>query len=77
MTTRATTTRLNAADRHLVRTITSRLHVGTPEAEVVAHLAIRLKWTRTPKALRKAAYRYALQCHRDNRTLYLAATGRI
>lgn len=54
--------------------LVDKLHVATSDTQVVRHFARRLRAKRNQykvtKAERKAIYREALKCHRENRSLY-------
>lgn len=61
-----------------VRWLVDQMHVGTTPTAVVREIARRVKhqpqWTRE---IRRAVYRYALQCHAENQSLYRTVTGSI
>jgi hypothetical protein len=60
----------------IIRHIVGNLHVSTTNRAVIADLRGRFagpeQW---PKARRKAAYRYAIKVHEDNRALYRSVMG--
>lgn len=60
----------------IIRHIVGNLHVGASNRAVIADLRGRFagpdQW---PKERRKAAYRYALKVHADNRALYHSVMG--
>lgn len=53
-----------------IRWLVSRLHVGTSNIAVVREFRNRMTAPEWNKALRKEAYRVALQEHDENRRLY-------
>jgi hypothetical protein len=60
----------------IIRHIVGNLHVSTSDRAVIADLRGRFidpeQW---PKERRKAAYRYAIKVHADNRALYRSVMG--
>ena len=54
----------------IIRHIVDGLHVATRNSDVIRNLRGRMNASEWNKARRKAAYRYALQVHRENFTLY-------
>ena len=59
----------------IIRHIVGNLHVYTSDRAVIADLRKRFIGDCWTKARRKAAYRYALQVHADNRALYRSVMG--
>lgn len=60
----------------IIRHIVGRMHVYSSNREVIKDLRSRFadpdQWT---KERRKAAYRYAIEVHGDNRDLYVWVMG--
>ena len=52
--------------------LVNRMHVSTPDARVVRDLYARMRGkSQWPKAVRKHAYRYALECHHSNQETFV------
>ncbi|MBV6342997.1 hypothetical protein [Candidatus Magnetobacterium casense] len=61
--------KLTGGDKHIIRNIVGRLHVGTSDEEVINYLYSRFVSNPSP-ALAKAAAKYAIKAHHDNQDLY-------
>lgn len=54
--------------------IVGRIHVGTPDNEIIDNFRARCKRAGASPQLTSAVIRYALKCHRDNQALYARVT---
>lgn len=63
--------RLTYGDRRGIERIVERLHVGTPDGQVIQYVRTRIKnFDRLPPGTRSAVDRHAIQAHRGNQKLY-------
>lgn len=66
-------TRLNSADKSIIRDIVGRLHVSEPDLEVMQILAARVP-NASPALLRQVLAE-AVKAHHDNQQLYRQVMG--
>src|SRR5262245_51004506 len=63
--------RLTSGDQRGIERIVERLHVGTPDGQVIQYVRSRIKnFRRLPSATQAAVDRYSLAAHRGNQRLY-------
>ena len=60
------TATLSGADTVAIRFLVDRMHVRTPESEVVADIERRLKGRKVTVEYRQAIIDFALEVHREN-----------